>query len=144
MSEEIGVRPGSEHCQERQAGRSNDPPLSRPRARTARRDDPQRSEDTEACEDGGRGADRHVTGAMDGRGERVAARTGEQQQPQADAGAKLLAHRRHEQRTREGVAEQMRRVGVQRQRGHRPPPLAGHDACRVRTPVLKPLAARRA
>ncbi len=85
-----------------------------------------------------------MTGAVDGRGESVAARTGEQHQPQANARPELLAHRGHEQCAREGIAEQVRRVGVQRQRGHGTPPLAGHHARRVRFAVLEPLAAPRA
>src|SRR2546422_5017106 len=43
--------------------------LAEPRAHTARREDSQAGQDADGPEDGCRGADGHVTGAVDGRGE---------------------------------------------------------------------------
>jgi len=67
-------------------------------------------------------------GAVRDGGEGVAPGAGEEEQPEAETRPKFPAHRAHQNDARRRVAEQVGRVGVKRQRGDGPPPLAGDDA----------------
>ena len=144
MREQIGLGPGAEEREQREAGRDDHPRLRRARPGAAPGDDPQRRQDADRPEHRRGGPHRDVIAAVRDGGERVATGAGQQHQREAHAGPDLVAHGGHQQRHAGRVPEHVEPVGVQRERGDRPPPLAGHHARRVRAAALEPRAALRA
>jgi hypothetical protein len=137
MREEVRVWARAKERKQGEAGRRDHPPLTRGLAPSAGHDSRSR-EDSDGTEHCRRGADRVVMEAVDDGRESVAAGAGEKKQPEADPWAELVAHRPDKQAARRRVAEHMRRVGVERERGDGSPPLSGDNAFGDGTATLEP------
>ena len=128
MGKDVGVRARAEEGEQGEARCEDHPRFSRRPTAPSARHDARGREDPDGTEDRRRGPDRGVMGAVRDGGEGVAPGAGEEDQPEAETRPKFPAHRAHQNDARRRVAEQVGRVGVKRQRGDGPPPLAGDNA----------------
>ena len=137
MGQEVRARARPEQSEQGQTRGDHDPSLARHRTPALGHDLCGR-QDSDGAEQGGRRSHRVVVSAVDDGGEGVAADSGEQNEPEADTRAELITHAAQEHGARDGVAEHVWCIGVQRERGDRSPPLSGDDALGVSAAALEP------
>src|SRR2546425_6193089 len=138
MRHDVRFAVRAEHREQRQAAGDGQPRAATPTLAL----ELQPAEQADRAEYRGRRAPRAVMSPVEERVEDVAPCAGREHQPAAEARPERAADGGHEDRARDRVAEEVGRVGVQREGRHRAPPLAAHDQLGRGDPGPGPRAAR--